>query len=218
MRKIFIDLEMHPLDREYREESKICKYETIEIGAVVLGENGEVTDRFKEYVKPAYSKAVRKKYEDLTGITTATLAGAEKFEEVYGRFVAWCGEKDYEIYSWSKNDLNQIKKEMDLKSIQPTEEITYMIEHWLDFQNEFQKMLNLEMSPSLDKALTAIGIQFQGRAHDGLTDAENTAKLYHEVHDSESVHETMEAIRRIMTPQTGTTLGELFNLEGITLS
>ncbi len=209
---------MHPLDREYREESKKCKYETIEIGAVVLGENGEVTDRFKECVKPEYSREVRKKYEDLTGITTAMLSGAEKFTEVFGQFVNWCGEKDYDIYSWSNNDLNQIKKEMNLKDIHETEDTVYMIGHWNDFQDEFQKMLNLEMSPSLDKALSAIGIQFQGRAHDGLTDAENTAKLYHEVHDSESVHETMEAIRRIMTPKTGATLGELFNFNGFEFS
>ena len=217
MRKIFIDFEMHPVDKEYREESSCSKYETIEIGAVILGENGEITDRFKEYVKPVYSKEVRKKFENLTGITTEMLADADTFQNAFARFVEWCGEQDYEIYSWSVNDLNQIQNEMKQKGMECTDEIRYMILHWIDFQDEFQKMLNFSRSPALDKALNAIGIQFQGRAHDGLTDAENTAKLYYEVKVSDKVHETLEIIRRAMTPQTGATLGELFNLSGLNI-
>ena len=49
MRKIFVDLEMCPILKEYATEKEICKLETIEIGAVMLDEEGKEIASFKEY-------------------------------------------------------------------------------------------------------------------------------------------------------------------------
>ena len=39
MKRIFVDLEMHPIERHHRDKRRICATETIEIGAVMLDEN-----------------------------------------------------------------------------------------------------------------------------------------------------------------------------------
>lgn len=41
MNKIFVDLEMHPIPRSFKEERQICTQEIIEIGAVKLNEQNK---------------------------------------------------------------------------------------------------------------------------------------------------------------------------------
>ena len=41
MKKIFIDLEMHPIPRSFTAEREICTQEVIEIGAVKLNEEND---------------------------------------------------------------------------------------------------------------------------------------------------------------------------------
>ena len=57
MRRIFVDLEMHPILKIY-EGPGVWRQETIEIGAVMLDENLEEIGSFKEYVKPVFSDKV----------------------------------------------------------------------------------------------------------------------------------------------------------------
>ena len=111
MRKIFVDLEMCPIPKKYAAEKEICKLETIEIGAVMLDEDGKETASFKEYVKPAYATEIPGHIEKLTGIRYSIVSEAASFREVLKRFTDWCGAADYTIFSWSDNDLLQILQE-----------------------------------------------------------------------------------------------------------
>ena len=52
MRKIFVDLEMCPVPKEYKAEREVCKLETIEIGAVMLDGEGKEIASFK--VEPGW--------------------------------------------------------------------------------------------------------------------------------------------------------------------
>ena len=82
MRKIFIDLEMCPIPKEYTAEKEICNLETIEIGAVMLDEDGNELASFKEYVKPAYAVEIPRNIERLTGSHYSTVQEAASFREV----------------------------------------------------------------------------------------------------------------------------------------
>ena len=177
MNRIFVDLEMHPVAPEYVQERAIFKFETIEVGAVMLDERYEEIASFCEYVKPLYSEEILPRYEELTGITTQMVAEADAFPEVLGRFTDWCGE-GYTMYSWSKADLNQIRGECRLKGIKPDEKLTYMLRHWKDFQKEFSRLVGIHHPIKLEEAVGLGGLDFDGRAHDGLVDARNTANLY----------------------------------------
>ena len=182
MNKIFVDLEMHPVARVYNAQFAVLKTETIEIGAVMLDEDLHEISSFKEYVRPHFSHTVYPKYQKLTGITPEMLVDADCFEAVFGRFCKWCGTK-YTIYSWSEDDIWQFMRECDTKGIMYSDEIRYMFNNWKDFQAEFGSMLGTERQISLTDAVTLGGLDFVGRAHDGLIDARNTAALFRQTSD-----------------------------------
>lgn len=189
MKKIFVDLEMHPINAKLRKQMGLPQSETIEIGAVVLEDDGTISDRFRQYIHPDYVGQMRKYYVDLTGITDEMLVGAHHFPEAFADFLAWCGS-DYEIYSWSMSDLEQIVQEMEVK-VPATAESDYMQAHWIDFQEEYDRYFHDDHVYSLQDAIANVGLNFKGRPHDGLTDAENTAFLYTEMHDEESLKKMM---------------------------
>ena len=68
MRRIFVDLEMNPVAKEYEEVKKTCSMETIEIGAVILDEDNREIASFREYIRPDYSADIRPGIQKLTGI------------------------------------------------------------------------------------------------------------------------------------------------------
>ena len=85
MNKIFVDLEMHPIPRSFKEERQICTQEIIEIGAVKLNEQNKETDSFCEFVHPAYVQKIYAKFQKLTGITTEDVAEASVLADVLTR-------------------------------------------------------------------------------------------------------------------------------------
>ena len=216
MIRIFIDLEMHPMGRDYKEERRFCTMETIEIGAVKMDTNYQIIDRFQEYIKPKYSTKVYAKYEKLTGITTQMLQDAPPFDVVLSDFVKWCG-KHYTIYSWSTTDSIQIMKEMELKKVESSPEIEYMLEQWHDFQVEYSKLFELSKIMSLEKAVNLAGLDFEGRAHDGLVDAENTALLFKETQDSESFKRLLNVVKNAFKEEQFT-MGDIFDFDNLKAS
>ena len=212
MRKIFVDLEMCPIPDEYVTEKEICKLETIEIGAVMLDEEGKEITSFKEYVKPAYAVEIPRHIEKLTGIQYSTVQEAASFGEVLRRFTDWCRQTDYTIFSWSENDLLQILQETALKKIEDTGQLSYMYHHWKDFQQEYCGLFPMDHVMSLEKAVNYCGIEFKGRAHDGLNDARATADLYRVIHDKESFEEFQEHVLDCFKPKSiSKTLADLFD-------
>ena len=68
---IFIDLEMNPISREFPEEKEACRAEVIEIGAVRLDADYNLTDRFTLFVRPRYSTELNRHVAKLTGFPPA---------------------------------------------------------------------------------------------------------------------------------------------------
>ena len=212
MRKIFVDLEMCPIPKEYPAEKEICKLETIEIGAVMLDEEGKEIASFKEYVKPEYATEIPRNIEKLTGIHFSTVRGAAPFRDVLQRFTDWCGDMDYTIFSWSDNDLLQILQETALKKIDDTPQMSYMYHHWKDFQQEYCELFPMDHVMSLEKAMNYCGLEFKGRAHDGLNDARATADLYRAIHNKEAFEEFQEKVLDCFKPKPiSNSLADLFD-------
>ena len=209
MNKVFVDLEMHPVSREHEQERNIFKFETIEIGAVMLDEELREAKSFCEYVKPRFSEEILPRYEELTGISTKMLENAESFPSVLERFVDWCGE-NYTVYSWSKTDLCQIRGECKLKQIEPDESLTYMLRHWQDFQKEFSRLVGIHHPIKLEEAVGLGGLDFDGRAHDGLVDARNTANLYRQTRDRKMFQKLKSMISEKENPLVFS-MGDIFN-------
>ena len=213
MKYIIVDLEMNPVAGEYSEERKICRSEIIEIGAVIMDERFLVLGEFKTLVKPQYNAEICKRYETLTGISTQMVSGAPTFATAYEMFVNWCKPYDdeYEVYAWSENDYNQLVAEMALKNC-ASEENMEPLKHWFDFQKEYTEKLGLERIMSLEKALDYAGVAFEGRMHDALWDAKNTAELFAIVRNEERCNAVLKTVMEVLKPKNvGGTIGEMFN-------
>ncbi len=213
MNKIFIDLEMHPIPQIHKEERTICTQETIEIGAVMLNEANEEISSFCEFVHPVFVTKIYSKFRKLTGITTEDIENAAPLSDVLPRFIEWCGTS-YEIYSWSDSDIWQIMNETRLKNLQDMEGLSYMLNHWKDFQQDFCDLLHLEKVLNLGRAVTLAGLDFSGREHDGLADARTTSRLYVESRDSKSFDRLRRLVIDAFAGHTFT-MGDMFDFGSI---
>lgn len=121
--------------------------------------------------------------------------------------------EDYEVYAWSENDYNQLVAEMELKGYS-NEEMKKPLTRWYDFQKEYMNKLGLEKVLSLEKAVNYAGMEFQGKIHDALWDAKNTAELFAIVRDEEECNRVLNSvIDAFQTKKVTSTLGELFDFE-----
>lgn len=142
----------------------------------MVNENYEIVSTFNTYVKTELG------YLDyfitkLTGITKADLADAPVFEDAINAFMHWIPDGDVRCVSWSRTDQKQLKNEMAKKNIVNTK-MEYLLENWIDYQEPVDMKLGMERNVSLEEALIATDIIQNGRAHDGLDDAYNTALLF----------------------------------------
>ena len=215
MKHIVVDLEMNNIRRR-SEARKICTNEIIEIGASMLDENLWEIGKFQIYVKPEYNDVIVPKISKLTGITNEMVANAPTFSVAFKQFTEWCLniKDDVMIYAWSNTDHSQVMKEIQLKQYKLSEEEHKLMEHgWTDFQNEFDIHLGFERQISLKLALDMAGIDFNGRQHDALDDARNTAKLLRVFKDEELFDQTLRKIEEVMKPSSlENTLGNLIDL------
>lgn len=221
MKHIVVDLEMNTVKKK-TEARKICSYETIEIGAVMLGDDLQEISSFRTYVKPEYNEHIMPKITSLTGITDSMVAKAPKFSEAFRSFTEWCTSAGdgFIIYTWSDTDYKQIVKEMVLKEYNPSDAERPVTDvEWKDFQKEFDNYLGFEKQLSLSFALEMAGVEFSGRQHDALDDARNTAELLQSFKDKELFEITLKKIEEAMKPsESGICLGEMIDLSGLKLA
>ena len=176
MQYVVVDLEMCGVPKFPGENGKQLRNEIIQIGAVLVDEKYEIISTFNTYVKPEQG------YLDyfiskLTGITNADIIDAPVFADALESFLAWMPERDIRCVSWSLSDMHQLKKEMEMKHIE-NEKMSFLLNNWIDYQAPVDEKLGMERNVSLEEALIATDIIQNGRAHDGLDDAYNTALLF----------------------------------------
>ena len=214
MKHIVVDLEMNIIAKSHKEARRLAGMEVIEIGAVVLDDAYQEIGSFMTYVKPQYNDEIEKKYAKLTGITTEMVQEAPVFEDALRQFLSWCagisGEK--RIYQWSGSDLAQIRQEAALKQPDLDEQQQALLQDWADFQEEYGEKLGMDRALSLKDAVMYAGVDFEGRPHDALCDARNTATLLEIVRTPEKCSQALAHVIEALTPKTvGSTLGEMFN-------
>ncbi|MCI8478641.1 MAG: exonuclease domain-containing protein [Oscillospiraceae bacterium] len=172
---IFLDFEMNPIPREFQAERRICRNEIIEIGAVKLDQDYQITDRYAQYVKPQYG-GISPRITSLTGITDQAVAQAPGFEVAMEQFAQWIGEGRARIYSWSMSDPHQLWDESWLKEIPLPWQLN---QRWMDFQAVYTRLIGLSgrQPLSLKNAVGSANYRFDGEAHRAVHDAENAASL-----------------------------------------
>lgn len=177
MNYLVIDLEMCKVP--YYTDKKRYKYsrEIIQIGAVLLDESYRQVFTFNEFVYPEYG-VVDHSIFALTGIQSRQTAKAGRLKEVLNHLLDWLVGREYQVMTWSENDLSQLQHETDTKNI-VSEEITEFLckDRWIDYQKVFGERYGYNRAVSLEDALLLCDIDPDGSFHDGLCDALNTGKL-----------------------------------------
>lgn len=216
MINVILDLEMNAvsMDATYEKVRRICKTEIMEIGAVALDEKGAEVSRFMTYVKPAFNSVIEENYTKLTGITTEMVADAPGFAAGFRQFSNWCqelGEEIY-IYAWSDCDLVQVTREMEQKKYKVNAFEKQLLKNWKDFQKIFEKKIGFDRAISLSDALNYAGFDFEGRQHDALFDAINTAELFRICNDQKLFDNYLKVVKEAMETTTiGSSMGDLLS-------
>lgn len=172
---VIVDLEMCRVSRHIKCENYKYRSELIQIGAVLLDEDMNISGNFSTFVSPEYG-SIDNYIERLTGISPMDVQGAPKFSEALEMFVDWL-PSDAVLVSWSENDENQIRKEMEAKAV-VIDGLDYYLENWVDCQETFAKKMDAQKKYKLSEALIIADINFEDGEHNALIDAQNTARLF----------------------------------------
>ena len=177
MNYLVIDLEMCNVPKHYRNKKYKYANEIIQVGAVLLDDTYEIIGSINQYVHPEYG-VIDHFISSLTGIQNCQVKNAPRLEEVLKHMVDWLGNREYKIYAWSNSDYKQLQHEICCKEIEDSQIESFMnVDRWIDYQAEFGKRFDFTRAVSLEEALMYCDIVADGRLHDGLDDAANTAKL-----------------------------------------
>ena len=216
MKYIVVDFEMNPVSRTYKEQKAVCRNEIIQIGAVLLDDNYMEQDSFQTYVKPCYSTELKRNIVKLTGITDEMLLFAPRFPEALKAFFKWCLQcgPEIQVIQWSESDHTQIAGEILQKQYPLSEQEKTLMNGWHDFQKEYGDVIGSEHETSLSYAVMLAGEEFEGKRHDALHDARNTARIFRTVRIPEERKNSLGKVIEILKESTPlvSPLGDMFDL------
>lgn len=84
-------------------------HEIIEIGACRVDREYRVVDTFSHVICPRLYKRLDKHIKKVTGITEDELSRGGTFSDVFGDFIAWCGE-DTQLVTWGRDDFPVLRR------------------------------------------------------------------------------------------------------------
>ncbi len=136
MNYIILDLEW---DSSYFVKQKRFINQILQIGAVKLNENFDVTDSIELTIRSPISKRVSGRFASLTGITSEKMRNGIPFEQAVKRYNEWVGSNTITM-TWSDSDLYTILENEDnlLNSVR------FKIEKYLDLQRFIQGEMRLK--------------------------------------------------------------------------
>jgi len=209
---LVIDLEMCKVPKNYRGKNYKYASEIIQVGAVLLDEEYKEIGTLCQYVHPEFG-ILDYFITNLTGIEKGQIKNAPKLKDALIHMADWLGEREYKVFAWSKSDYWQLDHEIKSKKLND-EKLDELMkpERWVDYQEIFGKKYNFEQAVGLQEALMLCDIEPDGRMHDGLDDAWNTARLIEKLEKNPIYRERQE---QEDSQPLKVRLGELF--EGLNL-
>ena len=147
--------------------------EIIQIGAVRMTEDQQITEEYQRLIKPKYYRRLNRRVSKLTGIKEAQLREeGVSLPEAMQEFRSWCGE-DSVFLTWGFDDITILRENLRLYGLD---------ENWVSKWYNAQMIFNAQTDGStaqkaLKTALEIFGIEPSRPAHDALGDAYHTALI-----------------------------------------
>ena len=214
---VVIDEEMCAVQKGYKWKDYPYLHEIIQIGAVMMNEDFEMIDSFSTFVLPKYGR-IDHFVQNLTGINEKQIKDAPDLQGALRNMISWIGDKEPVFYAWSESDYSQLSKEITAKGLDPEEMAIFLDKDlWIDYQKiageRFQKPWKLP----LEEALGLAEVELEGRQHDGLVDAKNTARLIAKMEKNKESRFLLDRLEKDEKTESGIgmSLGNL--LQGIHL-
>ena len=147
--------------------------EIIQIGAVRVTEDQQVTDEFQILIKPKYYRHLNRRVSKLTGIKESRLREeGVPFPEAMEQFRAWCGE-DIIFLTWGFDDIGILRENLQLFELE-----TGWTDKWYNAQMIFNAQTDGSTAQkALKTAMEIFAIEATRPAHDALGDAYHTALI-----------------------------------------
>ena len=147
--------------------------EIIQIGAVRVTEDQQVTDEFQVLIKPKYYRRLNRRVSKLTGIKEAQLReNGVPMIDAMTAFRQWCGE-DVIFLTWGFDDITILRENLRLYGMDEN-----WVERWYNAQMIFNAQTDGSSSQkALKTAMEIFGIEATRPAHDALGDAYHTALI-----------------------------------------
>lgn len=146
----------------------------VEIGAVRLDDHMRITDEYERLIdgRPLTEEVIK-----IHGITADMLEGKPTFRQMHREFEIWCnGFKPYALFSWSDFDHCTLRDEYRREGLKYAHS-----GHAFDLKSVVWWEVLKKGYPSrtfpVDRALSILGIKFEGQRHRALPDARMEAKL-----------------------------------------
>ena len=147
--------------------------EIIQIGAVRVTEDQQVSDEFQILIKPKYYRHLNRRVSKLTGIKETQLREeGVPFPEAIEAFRNGCGE-DIVFLTWGFDDFGILRENLMLFNLD-----TAFTEKWYNAQMIFNAQTDgATAQKALKTAMEIFGIEATRPAHDALGDAYHTALI-----------------------------------------
>ena len=87
-------------------------FEMIQIGAIRLDSDLEITGSFNQLIQPTHYVKLHPRIKRITGISQEDLCDAPQFSEAAERFRQWCGD-DCALLTWGCDDISVLQQNLD---------------------------------------------------------------------------------------------------------
>ncbi len=168
--------------------------EIIEVGAVKVGEDLQILDRFQAQIRPVVSKKLSGIVTDLTNITAEELEDGTTFAKMVKKFTRWVGEEEAVLLTWSTTDLLVLME--NCRFFYGQQEIPFL-RNYMDFQAYAQKRMGVGGSQQLGLARAGemLGIPEDSFSlHRALDDSILTAQILQKVYEADSFPGAIQAV------------------------
>lgn len=169
MRYVVVDLEATCWEAAWVRH----RMETIEIGAVRLGETLDVEDEFDAFVRPVVVPRLSSFCRKLTSITQEQVDAADTFPAVFARFLHWLSADPYRLVTWGPFDIGQFRLDCQRHDMAFPERLAA---GHVNLKAAFTRWKGVKRV-GMDQALDLLDLPHTGRHHRGIDDARNIARI-----------------------------------------
>ena len=174
MNYVVFDLEWNqsPYGKAY--SNPLMPFEIIEIGAVLLNDNFEVTDTFHRLIRPAVYHWIHNSIRDVTHLNYRDLQKGVPFPQAVTEFLDWC-DYEYLFCTWGNQDVMELQRNMKyygLLHLMPSPVIYSNVQELFGMQYD-----GAPTCRSLEYAIDYLNIPSDMDFHRAINDAMFTAKV-----------------------------------------